>query len=71
MTVHLLGYCLECSAMYPSPVPTDGLCPICQAHEDRVYQNRPLPYDDVETKPWEFSKAAMRERLGVTGDSDE
>ena len=46
------------------------LCPRCQAVEDQIYQNRPMPYDDVETLPLEFSRSAMRERHGVTGNED-
>jgi hypothetical protein len=49
----------------------DGLCPKCQAVEDAIYADRPMPFDDVETLPWDFSRAAMRERLSVVGDDDE
>ena len=63
--MHRLGYCRECSAMYESPVVTDGLCPDCLQAER---PNDLTP--DVET-PWVMSKAAMRERLGVIGDYDE
>ena len=45
------------------------LCPACQAVEDETYKNDPTPYVDTEPSPW--SKATMRERLGVTGDVDE
>ena len=64
-----LGYCVECSASYPSPVVTDGLCPICQAHER---PNDPTPiddYDNTHERPW--SRRAMQERLSISGDADE
>lgn len=63
-----IGYCLDCGRSYEAERAVDALCPECQAHEDRVYQNITTPY--VETEPWPWSKAAMRERLGVTGDED-
>ena len=64
-----LGYCTDCSAMFESPVVRDGLCPLCQRDEDAIYKNDPTP--DVETDSRQWTKAAMRERLGVTGDVDE
>lgn len=64
-----LGYCVECDASYESPTVTNGLCPICQKAEDRRYRNDPTPYVDTDTR--KYTKAAMRERLGVSGDVDE
>lgn len=64
-----LGYCIECSASYPSPVVTDGLCPTCQANDDAMYANDPTPIVDTDTRP--YSRAVMQERLGVSGDADE
>jgi hypothetical protein len=65
----LLGYCLDCSASYESPYVTDGLCPICKAREEAIFRNDPRPY--VETDTRQYTKAAMRERLGVTEDEDQ
>ena len=45
------------------------LCRRCEATENRIYANDPTPY--VETSPWPWSKPAMQERLGVTGDTDD
>jgi hypothetical protein len=60
------GHCVECNQAYESPEIEDGLCPQCLTLER---QNDPGPYAD--TPPWKYSKAAMRERLGVSGDRDE
>lgn len=65
----MLGWCPECGASFDSPVAIDRLCQKCQASEDAVYANDSTP--SVDTDPQPFSKAAMRERLGVTGDVDE
>lgn len=62
------GHCLECGSEYDAPQIEDGLCPRCQKLEP---QNLPLPMVDGERVLWKFSKTAMRERLGVTGDRDE
>ncbi len=64
-----LGYCRECTASYPSPVVTDGLCPDCQKYQDTYYANDPTPV--FEEPPVPYTKAWMRERLGVSGDVDE
>jgi len=46
------------------------LCPPCQTDEDAMYgQERDAI--DVDREPPSWSRAAMRERLGVTGDVDE
>jgi len=36
-----------------------------------MYANDPVPDVDEDRPRWKYSKAAMRERLGVTGDRDE
>lgn len=45
------------------------LCPRCQRIEDEQYQNDTTPYVETDHSPW--SRASMREYLGVTGDRDE
>lgn len=61
------GHCIECGQAYPSElVVPDGICPNCKAFDP---QNDPSPY--VEGPTWKYSKANLRERLGVTGDRDE
>jgi hypothetical protein len=60
------GYCLECNAMYEAPTVEDGLCPKCLALGPK---NDPSAYDDPF--PWKYSREALRERLGVSGDKDE
>lgn len=61
--------CLECRAEYPTTRFEDyGLCPRCQAQEDRIYAARP---DWWDFDPPSWTRAAMRERLGVSGDVDE
>ena len=60
--------CQDCDADFRSE--RDAvLCPRCQALDDRVYANDPTPYPELEPSQW--SRAAMRERLGVSGDVDE
>lgn len=62
--------CHECLEEFRTDDPNALLCQKCKEVEDRYYVNVPPEYPQVETKPAEFSKAAMRERLGVTGDED-
>lgn len=63
------GVCLDCGSEYPTASVIDGLCPLCQAHEDAVYANDQNPEDFT---PWRLSsRSAMREYLGVIGDHDE
>ena len=61
-----LGYCVECSASYPSPVVTDGICHECQASEPT---NDPTPFVDTDTD--KYSRLNLRERLSVSCDVDE
>jgi hypothetical protein len=63
-----LGYCPACTSSFESPIVTDRLCPECQAREDAIYANDPTPPVDTDTRP--YTRAAMRERLGVTGNED-
>lgn len=65
-----LGYCPGCTASFPSPIVTDRLCPTCQAEEDchQVAEDEVAYIDD---EPHKYSRAAMRERLGVSGNVDE
>lgn len=61
------GHCVECGNAYEAPEVIDGLCQRCVSLEPR---NDPSGvYDDGEL--WKYSRAAMRERLGVSGDRDE
>lgn len=62
------GYCVQCGRMYDAPTVEDGLCPTCLADEQT---NDPVPFDDEDFPRWKYSKTAMRERLGVTGNRDE
>ncbi len=60
----------DCGVEFRTNTAADhGLCPACQQIEDEMYANDPSPF--VETDPWPWSRSAMRERLGVTGDVDE
>jgi hypothetical protein len=45
------------------------LCQPCQTEEDAMYGNE-RDRMDVDYEPPAWSRAAMRERLGVTGDVD-
>jgi len=61
------GHCVECCRPYGADQIEDGLCPVCRALDPRNE-----PELGVEEGPsWKYSKAAMRERLGVSGDRDE
>lgn len=60
--------CMDCQAEFRGE---GDLCPRCQRMEDQLYANEPRPVEDGEYQPWPWSKAGMRERLGVTGDVDE
>ncbi len=61
------GHCMVCGQPYEAPNVQDGICPSCKALEPK---NDPGPvYDDGP--PWPWSRAAMRERLGISGDRDE
>lgn len=59
----------DCGREFVTNTAWADLCPACLAVEDEIYKNDPTPYVDTEPRPW--SKAAMRERLGVIGDVDE
>lgn len=61
------GYCVICERMYPAPAIEDGICQTCQ---DSFSKNEP-PTCDAEVYQRPLSKAAMRERLGVSRDVDE
>lgn len=45
------------------------LCPRCERIEDGQFANDQTPY--VGTSPWPWSRPAMKERLGITGEVDE
>lgn len=62
------GFCVECSRHYTADKIEDGLCPRCQAMEPK---NDPREYDDEHLPRWRWTRSAMRERLGITGDLDE
>lgn len=60
--------CFDCGKEFLQ-VKDELLCQRCKRLEDAVYANDPTPApDDV---PSRFSRAGMREYLGVTGDRDE
>ena len=62
--------CLGCHRLFTATEAYVDLCPPCQTDEDALYgQERDKA--DVEYEPPSWSRAAMRERLGVTGDKDE
>lgn len=61
------GHCIECGHAYEAPEVIDGLCPSCLALEPK---NDPAAYVDDLWLP-KYSRARMRERLGVSGDRDE
>lgn len=63
-----LGWCVECGDSYPATKAEDELCPKCAADDDALYANDPVPA--IELPPASWTKAAMRERLGVCGDED-
>lgn len=72
LTGGLSARCADCDEEYLTTAPAaadEGLCARCQKADDQQYQNDPAPYVDSEPSPW--SRAGMRERLGVTGDVDE
>lgn len=61
--------CLDCDQDYQTTdVKDDGLCPRCEAQETARYA---AAYAEPEPSPRPFSKAAMLERLGVCGDTDD
>lgn len=60
--------CWCCEASFKSEKDA-RLCRRCQRLDDAVYANDPTPMPDLPPAAW--TKAAMRERLGVTGDVDE
>lgn len=61
--------CDQCGRDFES-TRDDFVCPRCQAiHDDAIKQTNTMPAPKLEDRPW--SKSAMRERLGVTGDVDE
>ena len=62
--------CHECLEEFRTDDPNALLCAKCKVVEDRYYGNTPPDGPEVETTPREFSKAAMRDRLGVTGNED-
>lgn len=66
--------CDVCEREYPSAATRDdGMCPRCEARENAAItaSYAYLSYEgDIDTR-WEFSRSAMRDRLGVTGDRDE
>lgn len=61
------GHCVQCGHSYEADQIEHALCPACLRFEP---QNDPTPIDDELMPQWEFSKAAMRERLGTTGNED-
>jgi len=62
--------CLGCHRLFTATEAYVDLCPPCQTDEDAMYgQERDKA--DAEYEPPSWSRAAMRERLGVTGDVDE
>ena len=62
--------CLRCQQLFTANEAYVDLCASCQTEDDALYgQERDRA--DVEYEPPAWSRAAMRERLGVTGDVDE
>lgn len=66
----LWARCTDCDNDYQTVGSSDyGLCQRCDARDRREYA---VAYaHDMPMMPRTFSKAAMRDRLGVTGDTDE
>jgi len=64
--------CLDCGREHETDqLPDDALCSFCRSYYEGMYANDPVPDVDEDRPRWKYSKAAMRERLGVTGDRDE
>lgn len=61
--------CRDCGAKFKSEQDSEQ-CRLCAALEAEEYKNDPTP-GPAPDFPWRYSKAAMRERLGVSGDRDE
>ena len=61
----------DCGKEFRTNAAGNPLCPDCQRIEDEMYANDPRPVQEIEDQPWPWSRTAMRERLGVTGDVDE
>lgn len=60
--------CTDCDTEYPTTAIVDhGLCPRCQRLEDQRFVNDTTSAD---LPPWRFSRRAMQDRLGVTGEAD-
>lgn len=72
MAVTLSARCAQCEAEFQVPLSLAtrvDLCSRCQQIEDGVYANDPTPVVDSEL--WRYSRRAMQERLGVSGEADE
>ena len=64
--------CSDCGKEYRTTAAADeGLCQTCKGADDEMYANDPTPVHAVEYQPWRWSQAAMKDRLGVTGNVDE
>ena len=62
--------CYACEREYQTADARSMLCQRCDANAQAAYRALYAgPHVDLEPAPW--TKAAMRERLGVTGDVDE
>jgi hypothetical protein len=62
-----LHHCPECRRDFRTGRRWAVLCPSCDAREERAMRMAEAP-DDYQPQ---WTKAAMRERLGVSGDVDE
>lgn len=63
-----LGHCLDCGQAFESEIVKDDVCPACAELEPR---NDPSIQDDADHPRWRWTRSAMRERLGISGDRDE
>jgi predicted amidophosphoribosyltransferase len=64
--------CLGCQQQFTASEAMADICPKCKRDEDKQFapdEPADLADDDLQARPW--SRAAMRERLGVCGDVDE
>ena len=66
-----IARCEGCDREYRSGASSDaGLCPLCDDRERREYAAA-YAYDWPDRLDWPWSKPRMRDRLGVTGDTDD